>query len=33
MKTCLGYPQEEASIVALKAIRDFLEHDHNLVIY
>lgn len=26
-----GYPQEEASIVALKAIRDFLEHDHNLI--
>lgn len=30
---CLGYPQEEAAIVALKAIRDFLEHDHNLVTY
>ncbi|XP_015376644.1 PREDICTED: macro domain-containing protein mll7730-like [Diuraphis noxia] len=26
-----GYPQEEASIVALKAIRGFLEHDHNLI--
>jgi len=33
MKICLGYPQEEATIVALKAIRDFLEHDHNLVTY
>lgn len=33
MKICLGYPQEEAAIVALKAIRDFLEHDHNLVTY
>lgn len=31
MKKCLGYPQEEACIVALRAIRDFLEHDHNLV--
>lgn len=27
----LGYPQEDAAIVALKAIRNFLEHDHNLV--
>jgi len=28
-----GYPHEEAAIVALKTIRDFLEHDHNLVIF
>lgn len=27
----LGYPQEEAAIVALRTIRGFLEHDHNLV--
>lgn len=27
----LGYPQEDAAIVALKTIRNFLEHDHNLV--
>ncbi|XP_025425069.1 uncharacterized protein LOC112693987 [Sipha flava] len=26
-----GYPQEEAAIVALRVIRDFLEHDHNLI--
>lgn len=26
-----GYPQEEAAIVALRTIRDFLEHDHNLI--
>lgn len=26
-----GYPHEEAAIVALRTIRDFLEHDHNLI--
>jgi len=29
---CLGYPHEEAAIIVLDTIRDFLEHDHNLVI-
>jgi len=26
-----GYPPEEAAIVALRTIREFLEHDHNLI--
>jgi O-acetyl-ADP-ribose deacetylase (regulator of RNase III) len=26
-----GYPHEEAAIICLKTIRDFLQHDHNLI--